>query len=226
MTRRSGLVVSLGLLLGVVAACGEPGDDAVVPEPTVLGPVETVFVGDSITAGVNPTTFAADGVYSWVTYALLDDRTPWEIKLNAALFGRTLAEMQQRFGDEVLSQDPEGVVIMGGTNDVLRQLPVEDSVEALRTMITTAQDEGMEVWVVAPPPLDPSYDRDLGPLVDAEADLAAELDVPYVDVRDELDQPDSNWAPGLSSDGVHPSEEGAKRLADAILDSLVEVSVG
>ncbi len=120
----------------------------------------------------------------------------------------------------MLAQDPEGVVIMGGTNDVLRQLPVEPSVEALRSMVTSAQDEGIAVWVVAPPPLDPSYARDLGPLIDAEAALAAELDVAYVDVRDELSQPDTNWAPGLSSDGVHPSREGAKRLADAILDAL------
>ena len=59
-----------------------------------------------------------------------------------------------------------------------------------------------------------------GPLVDAEAALADELDVPYVDVRDELSQPDTNWAAGLSADGVHPSEEGAKALADAILDEL------
>lgn len=220
MTGRPWLVTTLALLLGVVAACGEPGDDAVVPEPTALGPVDTVFVGDSITAGVNPQTMAPDGVYSWVTYALLDDRRPWEIKANVALFGRTLTEMQQRFADEVLSQDPEGVVIMGGTNDVLRQLPLDPSVEALRTMVTAAQDEGIEVWIVAPPPLDPSYARDLAPLVDAEAALAAELDVPYVDVRDELGQPDTNWAPGLSSDGVHPSEEGARALADAILDEF------
>ena len=54
LTGRSGRLATLGLLLGAVAACGGTGDEAVVPEPTALGPVETVFVGDSITAGVNP----------------------------------------------------------------------------------------------------------------------------------------------------------------------------
>ena len=215
MTRRCWLLAVLGLLLGAVAACG--GDE---PEPPADGPLDTIFVGDSISAGVNPVTFAADGAYSWVTYALLDDRRPWEIKANVALFGRTLIEMQERFSDEVLSQSPEGVVIMGGTNDVLRQLPVEPSTDALRSMVTAAQDDGIEVWIVAPPPLDPSYARDLGSLVDAQAKLADELDVPYADVRDELSQPDTNWAPGLSSDGVHPSEEGARALADAILDEF------
>ena len=220
MIRHVGLRAALGLLLALSAGCGGPDDEPDDPAPSAAGPISTVFVGDSITAGVNPTTMAADGVYSWVTYALLDDRRPWEIKANVALFGRTLVEMQQRFADEVLAQDPEGVVIMGGTNDVLRGLPLEPSVEALRTMVAAAQEAGIEVWIVAPPPLDPAYGRDLESLVDAEAALAAELDVPYVDVRDELSQPDTNWAPGLSSDGVHPSREGAKQLADAVLDSF------
>lgn len=221
MTGRFALVASVGLLLAVGAGCGGGSvDEPAGPGPSAVGAVETVFVGDSITAGVNPVTMAPDGVYSWVTYALLDERSPWTIKANVALFGRTLVEMQERFRDEVLSQHPDGVVIMGGTNDVLRQLPVGPSVEALRAMVTAAQDEGIEVWVVAPPPLDPSYARDLAPLVDAEAALAEELDVAYVDVREELSQPDSNWTPGLSSDGVHPTEEGARQLADAILDEL------
>lgn len=221
MTRRFAPVAAVGLLLAVGAGCGGGSDDDPAgPEPSAVGAVETVFVGDSITAGVNPVTMAPDGVYSWVTYALLDDRSPWTIKANVALFGRTLVEMQERFGDEVLRQRPDGVVIMGGTNDALRQLPVEPSVEALRTMITAAREAGIEVWVVAPPPLDPSYARDLEPLVAAEEALVEELDVAYVDVREELSQPDSNWAPGLSSDGVHPTEEGAKQLADAILDEL------
>ena len=36
----------------------------------------------------------------------------------------------------------------------------------------------------------------------------------------ELAGADGDWLPGLSSDGVHPSREGAERLADLVLDEF------
>ena len=208
------LAPALAVLLGVLV----DGEDD--PDGAAGGTLATVFVGDSISRGVNPVSFEPDDTYSWVRYAVTDARSPWRLEANVAEPGRTLLEMAERFRDEVLTRDPDAVVIMGGTNDVLQGRPVEPSVAALRSMVTAAQEEGIEVWVVAPPPLDPAYGRDLAPLVDAEAALAAELGVPFVDVRDELSGSYSGWAEGLSADGVHPSAEGARRLAGAILDEV------
>lgn len=217
MTRPRTVRVRIALaaaLLLTLSGCGgadEPGED---------GPVDTVFVGDSVTAGVSSETFAPDEDYSWVTYAVADDRSPWRRQGASALFGRTLGEMQAAFATEVLALDPDGVVIMGGTNDALRQLPVEPSMESLRAMVEAARDAGAEVWVVSPPPLDASYQRPVAPYVEAERALAEELDVPFVDVSTELTGDDGRWLPGLSVDGVHPTEEGAQRIADLVLDEL------
>lgn len=208
------LVVAAALLLALGGCAGERED------PGEAGPVDTVFVGDSVTAGVSSETFAPDEDFSWVTYAVADDRSPWRRQATSALFGRTLGEMQAAFATEVLALEPEGVVIMGGTNDALRRLPVEPSMEALRSMVEAARDAGAEVWVVSPPPLDASYQRPVAPYVEAERTLAEELDVPYVDVATELTGGDGRWLPGLSTDGVHPTGEGAQRIADLVLDEL------
>ncbi len=202
--------------LAALAGCG--GDEPSAPDED--GVLRTVFVGDSITEGVSPETFTPDPSYSWATYAVSEPGTPWLKEGTSAEFGRTLADMQARFQDEVLADDPEGVVIMGGTNDALRQLPVEPSMDALRAMVTAAEDAGAEVWIVAPPPLDPAFGRDLGSFVTAEAALAEELDVPFVDVRADLSAADGNWQEGLASDGVHPSQEGARRIAALVVAAV------
>lgn len=219
MTRaitRAGLAAVLATALLPLAGCGdaEPAD----PEAGEL--LDTVFVGDSITAGVSSETFEPDDSYSWVRYALTDGRSPWLLEDNVALFGRTLVEMQAVFEDEVLKLEPEGVVIMGGTNDALRQLPVEPSIAALRAMVVAARGAGVEVWIVSPAPLDAAYQRPIAPIVDAEAALAAELDVPFVDISQELADGDGRWVPGMSFDGVHPSREGARRIARLVLDEF------
>lgn len=223
MTRRFWLVAALGLLvLGVLVLYdAESGSDD-TPAGRPPGPLRTVFVGDSITRGVSSETFEPDPRFSWVGYAVTTTGTPWLLEANVGEPGRTLTEMEQSFHDEVVLADPEAVVIMGGTNDTLRQAPVEQSVASLRAMITAAQEVGIWVWVVAPPPLDPSYARDLGPLLDAEAALATELGVPYIDVRDQLSLPTGAWDTNLSFDGVHPSKEGARRIAALVLDEVEE----
>lgn len=217
LTRSVASAAAAVVVLLPLAGCGsdgpgDPGEEA--------GQVETVFVGDSVTAGVSPETLAPSEEFSWVTYAAADERSPWSRLTTAALYGRTLPDMQGVFATEVLALDPEGVVIMGGTNDALRQLPVEPSMAALRSMIEAVRDAGAEVWVVSPPPLDASYQRPVAPYVEAERALAEELDVPFVDVATELTGSDGRWLPGLSADGVHPSEAGAERIADLVLDEL------
>lgn len=220
MTRRFALLAALVLVLvGGYLAFGPDSDSSDDPGPQE-DPLRTVFVGDSITAGVSPETTMPDDTYSWVPYAVDDERSPWELDATVAMFGMTLAQMALGFESQVLALEPEAVVIMGGTNDALQRLPVAESVEWLESMVTSAQDAGIQVWVVAPPPLDPAYERDLASLVEAEAELADEFDVPFVDVRAELRDSAGNWAPGLSIDGVHLSEKGARRFADAILTAV------
>lgn len=213
---RSAPAVAITTLAGLAGLTGCSNDDPADPGELL----NTVFVGDSITSGVSSATMGPDDEYSWVTYALTDDRTPWRLDSKVSEFGRTLGEMSAVFEDEVVARDPEAVVIMGGTNDALRQLPPEQSATALAAMIAAAQEAGAEVWVVGPPPLDQAYGRPLEPYVEAVRVTAEEADVPFVDLSSELLGDDGRWLPGLSEDGVHPTVEGAEELADLVLDEF------
>ena len=186
------------------------------------GPLSTVFLGDSITRGVSAETLGPSEQDSWVTYVVADPRSPWVLGSNAGIFGNTLEQMWGRFETDVLAGDAEAVVIMGGTNDVLQGLPMDQSLAALRRMLQAAQLAGVEVWLVAPPPIDEGYARSLAPLVEAESALAAELGVPFVEPSEALADPAGGWSPGLSFDGVHPNADGARALADAVLSDLDE----
>lgn len=192
------------------------------PTPSGDGPLSTVFLGDSITRGVSPETLGPSEQESWVTYAVADPRSPWELGSNAGIFGNTLEQMWRRFGTDVLGGEAEAVVIMGGTNDVLQGIPTERSLAAVRGMLEAAQRADIEVWLVAPPPLDAGYATSVVPLVDAERELAAELGVPFVEPTEIIRDSAGGWPPGLSPDGVHPNAKGARALADAVLSDLDE----
>ena len=182
--------------------------------------LDTVFLGDSITRGVSAETLGPSEQESWVTYAVADPRSPWRLESNAGVFGDTLEQMWSRFQSDVLNDEVEAVVIMGGTNDVLQGVPTDESIAAVRRMLEAAQYADVEVWLVAPPPIDHGFAGSVAPLVEAERELAAELGVPFVDPAPAFAEPGGGWPPGLSFDGVHPTADGARALADAVLAGL------
>jgi lysophospholipase L1-like esterase len=217
MTRRLVLLLALGLVVvGGILVVRATADrrDAAEPDPRLA----TVFVGDSITRGASKDRLGeAEDAYSWVHYAVQDRRSPWRLLDNTAVFGRTLVQMRADFGDEVMRNDPAAVVIMGGTNDTLQELPVEESIEALRWMIEQAREGGAEVWLVSPPPIADVYGVDVRPMVEAQRALAEELDVPFADIHTPLAAADGEWAEGITFDGVHPTTDGARRIAGLVL---------
>ena len=206
-------LLAMALFAALVTVEDRPADDS-------PGVARTVFLGDSITRGVSPTTRQPSDSESWVTYAVADPRSPWELEANAGVFGDTLIGMRQRFEADVLDRRPEGVVILGGTNDVFRGVPLQESLEALRLMVEAAQRSGVEVWIVGPPPIHSAYGVSSGEMVAAQRELAEGLGVPFVDPTPALADEAGEWVAGLSFDGVHLSEAGARRLADAVVDDL------
>ena len=221
MTRRLVLLLARGLVvvggIVVVRAVAERRADP-EPEPRLA----TVFVGDSITRGASKDSPGeAEDTYSWVRYAVMDRRSPWRLLANTAVFGRTLVQMRADFGDEVIRNHPAAVVIMGGTNDTLQGLPVEESIEALRWMVRQAREADAEVCLVSPPPIAETYGVDVRPLVEAQRALAEEMDVPFADIHTPLAAADGEWAEGITFDGVHPTTDGARRIAGLVLAQVV-----
>lgn len=214
LLRRGGAVGVVGAVVAGVAVV-----DLVRVEASDSG-IPTVFIGDSITEADTEGVLDLPGRRSWLRYVVTDDRTPWRYVANTAVSGQTLGEMAARFERDVLARSPEAVVIMGGTNDVRLDLPVERSMDALRSMVTAAQEAGAEVWIISPPPLEAPGWGDIGPMIEAERELADELDVPFVEIVDAVGVDERRWEAGLSGDGAHPTREGAEAIAAAVLDAV------
>lgn len=182
-------------LLLLLAACR--------PEvPNLDSPGRTIVcLGDSITAGVGsgPGEAYPD---------LLAARLGTEV-INAGISGATAAEGLARV-DGVLAADPWLVVVELGGNDVLRQVPPEQTERSLRLIL----DRLLAARVV---PVLVEMDAPFGGRYrEIYARLGGEYHVPVVaDALGEILRDRS-----LKSDTIHPNAQGQKVLAAAVAEVI------
>ncbi|MBO0590241.1 hypothetical protein I2486_02365 [Cellulophaga sp. E16_2] len=167
--------------------------------------------------------------------------------INAGISGNTSANLLSRLEHDVLEQQPEVVIIMVGTNDMLnskKMISYSTYEENLSTLIKAIKDRSSNVLLVAPPTVDSTYlferhDRKLfRELPNVKLDtvrsvmisLANEFNVGFVDVYQEfvnLDLPQHNEdlvirneKNSARKDGVHLTPLGYKMLAQSIFTAL------
>ena len=175
--------------------------------PNLDSPGRTIVcLGDSITSGVGA---AAGEAYP----ELLAARLGTEV-INAGISGDTAAGGLARV-DEVLAEDPWLVIVELGGNDVLRQVPPEETERSLRGIL----DRLLAARVV---PVLVEVDAPFGGRYrDIYERLGDEYHVPVVDdalgdiLRDR----------SLKSDTIHPNSRGQRILAEAVaaeIEPLIE----
>ncbi|GAB2452692.1 lysophospholipase L1-like esterase [Conyzicola lurida] len=172
-------------------------------------PVSIAVVGDSITAvvtgfneGFTTGTYSAD---SWLASTVDDDIVfagGW-----AVAGARTL---DMRNGVAPVSADL--LVMLAGTNDVLRE---EDRQGSLENMVAIADTVGAEnVLVLAIPPINAAPERATQFNVDAKA-LAERHGWTWFDAAAGL-RDGGSFIAGLTKDGVHPTPVGQKLMGAAV----------
>jgi acyl-CoA thioesterase-1 len=188
------IFVLLLLLAGTQAIANE--------EPTVL------VLGDSLSAG-----YGIDVDQTWT--ALLQERLKeqgYEHRVvNASIGGDTTESGAARIGQAIETFGPELIVLELGGNDGLRGIPPGTMRENLRTIITTGMDSGAAV-VMLGITIPPNYgQRYIEAFEDVFRELAAELNVPWIEfflegiaLNDELTQ----------GDGIHPNATAQPMLLD------------
>ncbi|BCS33951.1 hypothetical protein TBR22_A31790 [Luteitalea sp. TBR-22] len=182
------------------------------PPPTASRP-RVVALGDSLTAGLGLTPEQA-----WPTLVQQKiDKAGLDVEVvNAGVSGDTTAGGLRRL-DWALDGDVRVLVLELGANDGLRGLPVGQMKENLSQMIRTAQARHISVLLCgmeAPPNFGPAYTREFR---QAFRDLADEHDVAFLPFF--LDGVAGNA--GLNqADGIHPNEEGTRRVADLVWRAL------
>ncbi len=185
------------------AAAGRAGDVRTDARPRI------VILGDSLTAGLGLPIAQA---YPSLLQAKVDAAgLPYEV-VNAGVSGDTSAGGLSRL-DWSLQGDVKILVVALGGNDALRALPVDQLSANLSKIIETAQQRGIHVILAgmeAPTNWGRDYDVSFHKVYPA---VAARYHVPLVPFllqgvagRDALNQPD----------GIHPTAEGARIVAENV----------
>jgi acyl-CoA thioesterase I len=219
-------------LLSSALACGACGSREDATPPAAAPPASTtaaarpaipasarpriVFLGDSLTAGLglNP-----DEAYPSVLQRRLDEEgLPYEV-VNAGVSGDTSAGGRSRL-DWALDGDVRVLVVALGANDGLRGLPVDALKHNLEDIVGQAQARGITV-VLAGMEAPPNYGRDyVLAFHQIYPSLAKEYRVALVPF---LLQGVGGVQRLNQRDGMHPTAEGARILADNVWTILAPI---
>ena len=191
------------------------------------------FVGDSIVNGT------IDGEFlGWPGRLCRDERAKGhDLTLyNLGVRAETSRQIAARWRAECTPRLPaphDGALVFGfGVNDMAEdadtgvRVPIPESVEVARAIISEARSWKPTLWVGPAPaemamqPFSPapgisySFENNRTAALGGEyRALAAELDVPYLDLFTPLSR-ESAWSASLrAGDGVHPSDEGYALIA-------------
>jgi acyl-CoA thioesterase-1 len=181
----------------------QPATPAVRDRPGV------VILGDSLTAGLG---LPRDEAYPTLLQRRLDEEGFDYDVVNAGVSGDTSAGGLSRL-DWALEGDVRVLLVALGGNDALRGLPIAELKSNLSAIIERAQQRGVKVLLAgmeAPPNFGQAYTVSFRQVY---ADLAKQYNIPLVPFLLE-------GVAGLESmnqrDGIHPTAEGARKVADNI----------
>jgi lysophospholipase L1-like esterase len=199
-----------------LAGCGseDGGDERVI-----------AAVGDSITAG-NPgyerdpglrkSLGLGDNPESQWEYWAQTEHPDLEIR-NCGVRGESTAQIARRF--DHCTRGVDGVVIQGGTNDIVLGLPVKATAANLRAMVRTAKAARLDVALADVLPLnvaDGRADSVIEELNRRIHRIATEERVTLLPFHDVLEDPGApgRIKPEWTTDGEHPSVQGYRRLGE------------
>jgi acyl-CoA thioesterase I len=194
-TRDAGL--ALVIAAAAMATCKGPQGDL----------ASVAALGDSITARYRLSYSYPDLLGRWRAIPVR----------NFGVSGDTTAQMLARLPDVLDSgPTPQVVVILGGTNDIARGMPVEDALRNLRTIAERVRDSGRRPVLVCPPPSGAFHLDRAEALRAGLRDYARAQGFTFVDPWPPMEDPARRgWLrQELALDVLHPNEQGQYVLAE------------
>lgn len=200
------------------------GSDSVMKSPnTAEGPAAVpaggkrtvLFLGTSLTAGLG---LDPDSAYPQQIQRKIDDRgLPYQ-SVNAGVSGETSAGLLRRL-DWVLQNPAAVIVVETGANDGLRGQPVQATQATIGEILTRIRRDRPEASIVlvqmeAPTNLGVEYTRSFRAMFPA---LAAEHGATLMPF---LLEGVAGVAKMNQGDGVHPNEEGERRVTENVWRTL------
>lgn len=181
----------------------------IMAEQIDITPTKIVAIGDSITYG-----FPYSPRLSWVSLMAKQLQIDCD---NKGVCGDTTYGMLERFSADVLKQQPSHVIIMGGTNDVFAGMGLKDILGNIQAMIHLSLTNSIVPIIGLPIPCTSIDIEDrLSQLRGEILSYAHKNRIGCIDFRLVMAGPEgTNIMTGLNCDGLHPSEEGYRRMAAA-----------
>jgi acyl-CoA thioesterase-1 len=195
-----------------VAAPPKPAETSTATSVADSRPVIVAF-GDSLSAG-----FGLDPGFSYPDYLqkILDARGYAYRVVNAGISGDTTSGGAERVRS-VIEHRPRIVILELGGNDGLRGLPVSVTRQNLEQMIQQLLQAGAKVvlaGITLPPNYGDGYIRDFTIIY---KDLARKYKLPLIPFLLE----NVALVPGMMQrDGIHPTSEGNRRVAETVFLTL------
>jgi acyl-CoA thioesterase-1 len=179
-----------------------------------------VFFGNSLTAGMGLDPRES---FPALIQEKLDSLNLKYSVINAGLSGETTSGGNSRV-DWVLNQKPDVFVLELGANDGLRGIPLEETRSNLQSIIDKVRRKNPEVTIVLvgmqiPPNMGPEYTSEFKKIFPELADKNSVALIPFL-LEGVAGNPELN-----QRDGIHPTAEGQKIVADnvwRVLKDLVE----
>lgn len=193
--KRIALTAAVLLLSGCAVSSAEA---EVVPRSTHAAVLEVSFsvAGDSITATHDRITGEPRGELSWVNWAV----TPKvEFVGGYAASGMMGSEIDQNM---VAPFDGDVLVVMAGTNDVMKYVPTATTLAHIDSIITRSEIPNVLVSAIAP------TDRDPAAALAFNVELAAHAGArgwTFTDPWTTFRAADGTWVPGAAYDPFHPT---------------------
>lgn len=220
------LFLSLFILI-TISSCGEAtkkeeketSEESVENENSVEQKKKVIlFFGDSLTAGYG--LEQGEGFPEILQQKIDSIGLSYQV-VNAGLSGETSAGGKNRI-DWVLKQNVDVFVLELGANDGLRGIPLEETRNNLQEIIDFVRKENPNIEIILagmqiPPNMGQDYTSEFKEIF---PELAEKNDVhliPFL-LEDVAGNPDLN-----QQDGIHPTAEGQKLVAENVWDVLKDV---
>ena len=200
--------------------------------------LRVVALGDSLTAGLQT---RSDLLYPsrWTPYTeFLEELARVHLAgtssdlvvevINKGVCGDLTVDMLERFGKDVVEQQPAYVIILGGTNDVGWNLDSSIIVRNLKAMYDLAKSNRIEPVACAVPSI-LGFD-DLIParlhLNDLVQDEAERREIQFIDLFSATAEADTNrLLERYSGDGIHLNAEGYQMLSQVIFQQWLRPAI-
>jgi acyl-CoA thioesterase-1 len=174
-----------------------------------------VFFGDSLTAGYGLDTKES---YPAVIQQIVDSLNLKYTVVNAGLSGETTASGRNRL-DWVLNQKADVFILELGANDGLRGIPINETRQNLQAIVTSVKEKNPETIIVLagmqiPPNMGQEYTAEFRKIFPELADKNEAYLIPFL-LDNVAGIPELN-----QEDGIHPTVEGQKIVADNVWDVL------